>query len=56
MSELQRLAVFIDYQNAYHGARQAQGATEESHFTVGQFDPLKLGCAHRQYTPRTKRS
>ena len=43
MSELQRLAVFIDYQNAYNGARQAQGATEDGHFTVGQFDPLNLG-------------
>ena len=30
MSELQRLAVFIDYQNAYHGARQAQGATKRA--------------------------
>lgn len=41
MSGLDRLAVFIDYQNAYRGARQAFGESDDHH-VVGQFDPLKL--------------
>ena len=42
MPELDRLAVFIDYQNAYRGARQAFGINAYDHHVVGQFDPLKL--------------
>lgn len=42
MADLQRLAVFIDYQNAYRGARDAFGADRFDHHIVGQFDPLKL--------------
>ena len=41
MSVLDRLALFIDYQNAYRGARQACGRGDD-HYIVGQFDPLKL--------------
>ena len=41
MSGLDRLAVFIDYQNAYRGARQAFGE-DDDHYVVGQFDPFKL--------------
>ena len=39
MSGLDRLALFIDYQNAYRGARQAFGE-DDDHHVVGQFDPL----------------
>ena len=42
MSGLQKLAVFIDYQNAYRGARQALGATDTDNHVVGQFDPIQL--------------
>ena len=41
MTDLDRLAVFIDYQNAYHGARQAFG-THSDPSVIGQFDPIKL--------------
>ena len=41
MAKLDRLAVFIDYQNAYRGARQAFGV-DGDHYVVGQFDPYKL--------------
>ena len=42
MSSLQRIAVSIDYQNAYRGARQAFGADDSDHHVVGQFDPIEL--------------
>lgn len=42
MRNLDRLAVFIDYQNAYRGARQAFGTNDDDPHVVGQFDPLKL--------------
>lgn len=52
MPELDRLAVFIDYQNAYRGARQAFGV-DDDHYVVGQFDPYKLakliGARHPNY-------
>lgn len=35
-----RVAVFIDYQNVYHGVREAFGG---SHFTDGQVEPGRLG-------------
>ena len=50
MSGLDRLAVFIDYQNAYRGARQAFGR-EDDHYVVGQFDPLKLAKLIEQRHP-----
>lgn len=50
MSGLDRLAVFIDYQNAYRGARQAFGR-EDDHYIVGQFDPLKLAKLIAQRHP-----
>ena len=42
MTGLERLAVFIDYQNAYMGARQAFGVGQGDPHVVGQFDPLEL--------------
>ena len=42
MSGVQRLAVFIDYQNAYRGARQGFGSGPSDPHVVGQFDPFKL--------------
>lgn len=42
MSSLDKLAVFIDYQNAYRGARQAFGISNDDPHVVGQFDPIKL--------------
>ena len=42
MQKLDRLAVFIDYQNAYRGARQAFGVNDYDHHVVGQFDPIEL--------------
>lgn len=36
-----RVAVFIDYQNTYHGARRAFGSTGAA--TDGQVDPLAVG-------------
>lgn len=50
MSGLDRLAVFIDYQNAYRGARQAFGG-DDDHYIVGQFDPLKLARVIEQRQP-----
>ena len=50
MSGLDRLAVFIDYQNAYRGARQAFGEGDD-HYVVGQFDPLKLARLIEQRHP-----
>lgn len=38
----ERVAVFIDYMNAYKGSRQAAGADRSSPGTVGQFDPWSL--------------
>ncbi len=40
--KLTRVAVFIDYQNAYNGVRQAFG-WEREHYTVGQVSPERLG-------------
>lgn len=37
-----RLAVFIDHQNVYRGARDALGATDNDHHVVGQYDPFRL--------------
>ncbi len=37
-----RVAVFLDYQNVYMGARLAFGS-RQGHFTFGQTDPLRLG-------------
>jgi uncharacterized LabA/DUF88 family protein len=37
-----RVAVFLDNQNIYQGARVAFGL-QNSHFTEGQIDPLRLG-------------
>lgn len=37
-----RVSVFIDYQNAYRGARESFFARTDPH-TSGQFDPLGLG-------------
>ncbi|MDE0498828.1 MAG: NYN domain-containing protein [Acidimicrobiaceae bacterium] len=50
MTRLDRLAVFVDYQNAYMGARQAFGTGQGDPHTVGQFDPLGLArlIARRQ--------
>src|SRR5271155_436332 len=39
--EMQRVAVFIDWQNAYQQARAAFGLTGSGH--EGQFSPLRLG-------------
>lgn len=36
---LERVAVFIDYMNAYEGAMQAVGANRSNPGTAGQFDP-----------------
>lgn len=40
---LDRLAVFIDYQNCYKGARRGQRAVDGDDHTIGQVDPLKMG-------------
>ena len=50
MSVLDRLVLFIDYQNAYRGARQAFGE-DGDHHVVGQFDPLKLAKLIEQRHP-----
>lgn len=42
-----RVKVFIDYQNVYHGARQAFGRGSE-HPTFGHVRPLRLGVLLRQ--------
>ena len=42
MPSLDRLAVFIDYQNAYRGARAAFGAPNTGNHIIGQFDPIEL--------------
>ena len=42
MAKIDRLAVFIDHQNVYRGARDALGATDADHHVVGQYDPIKL--------------
>jgi hypothetical protein len=39
---LDRLALFIDYQNAYMGARHALSIEPGSSHIAGQFDPLRL--------------
>lgn len=39
---LTRVAVFIDYQNVYNGARDAFG-WRSAHFTLGQVLPRRLG-------------
>lgn len=38
----QRLVLFVDAQNIYHGARSAFFRASDSH-ALGQFDPVKLG-------------
>lgn len=38
----QRLTLFIDAQNLYHGARSAFFTPSDSH-VLGQFDPVKIG-------------
>ncbi len=38
-----RVAVFIDYQNTYRGARQTMGWQDEQDYTLGQVNPLRLG-------------
>lgn len=38
-----RVAVFIDYQNAYHGARKVFGNPPTDPPTMGHVDPLRLG-------------
>lgn len=40
---IERVALFIDYQNAYRRARDAFHPVHESSHTAGQFDPLTLG-------------
>ena len=50
MSGLDRLAVFVDYQNAYRGARQAFSDGDD-HYVIGQFDPLKLARLIQQRHP-----
>ena len=52
MPSLDRLAVFIDYQNAYRGARQAFGVGDHDHHVVGQFDPMKLAKLIETLHPR----
>ncbi|MYI55867.1 MAG: NYN domain-containing protein [Acidimicrobiia bacterium] len=42
MGNLQRIAVFIDYQNSYMGAREAFGFTDSPSHVDGQFHPLAL--------------
>ena len=42
MGDAQRLVLFIDYQNAYNGARDAFFKKGDFH-SRGQFDPLSLG-------------
>lgn len=57
MHDMDRLAVFIDYQNAYRGARQAFGVNNAGPGVVGQFDPLKLSeliAARRPSYPGAK--
>lgn len=51
MSALDRLALFIDYQNAYRGAREAFGE-EHDHHVVGQFDPMRLAKLIQTGQPR----
>jgi len=50
MAQLDRLALFIDYQNAYKGARTALGVGDEDSHIHGQFDPVELArlLARRQ--------
>ena len=38
-----RVAIFIDAQNVYQGARQCFFAGVRAHYTDGQIDPLALG-------------
>lgn len=51
MARLDRLALFIDYQNAYRGARRALGVDEQDSHVHGQFDPLKLARLIAQRQP-----
>lgn len=43
-----RVAVFIDYQNLYHGAREVFGDPLGDPSTVGQFMPQRLGLLLKQ--------
>lgn len=38
-----RVAVFIDYQNVYHGAREVFGNPSTDPPTMGHVNPLRLG-------------
>ena len=38
-----RIAVFLDYQNAYHGAREVFGDPSTDPPTMGHVNPLRLG-------------
>lgn len=38
-----RIAVFVDYQNAYHGAREVFGDPSTDPPTMGHVNPLRLG-------------
>ena len=43
-----RVAVFLDYQNAYHGAREAFGDPSRDAPTVGHVNPQRLGLLLKQ--------
>lgn len=43
-----RLAVFVDYQNLYHGAREAFGNPERDPPTMGHLRPQRLGLLLEQ--------
>ena len=43
-----RVAVFIDYQNLYHGAREAFGDPKRDPPTVGHVQPQRLGLLLKQ--------
>jgi hypothetical protein len=49
---LTRVAVFVDYQNVYMGARETFGHGRLPSYTFGQVDPLRLGAllTHRGRT------
>ena len=38
-----RVVLFIDYQNAFNGARESFHEWNPSSYTDGQFNPVKLG-------------
>lgn len=43
-----RVAVFLDYQNAYHGAREAFGDPSRDAPTMGHVNPQRLGLLLKQ--------